>query len=157
VIRSKQDGLSEIERAKLVRLAVAISILTHIPLRISNLCGLNLTTHLARLDGTKRPHMIIEGDDTKNEEPIRCEIPAGTARLIHLYLDHHRAALAPEGNIFLFPGRDQKAYSISAMRSAFEDTVERETGVEVYPHATDDPNTSRSISEVPCNSEDRCR
>ena len=135
VRRSKEDGLSGIERAKLVRLAVAISILTHIPLRISNLCGLNLTTHLVRLDGTKSPsHMIIEGDDTKNEEPIRCEIPAGTARLIQLYLDQHRGVLAPEGNIFLFSGRDQKAYSISAMRSAFEDTVERETGVEVYPH-----------------------
>lgn len=134
--RSKEEWLTPIERAKLVRLAVAISILTHIPIRISNLCRLNLTTHLVRLNGGRHPsHMMIEGDDTKNEEPIRCEIPAGTARLIQRFLDHHRPLLASEGNAFLFPGQGQQAYSVSAMRSAFERTVERETGVEVYPHA----------------------
>ncbi|MEI6159550.1 MAG: site-specific integrase [Roseococcus sp.] len=134
--RAKSDDLTPMERAKLVRTAVAISILTHIPLRIGNLHRLRLTEHLVRLDGGNRPsHLIIEGVDTKNEEPIRCEIPRDTAQIIQHFLEQHRPLLAAEGNVFLFSGVGQDAYSIGALREAFKSVVERETGVAVYPHA----------------------
>lgn len=134
--RSLEGDLSPIERARMMRAAVLIEILIRCPLRIGNLHSLRLDRHLVWLNETRRPsHILIEPDETKNDNPVSFPIPDDAARLIQRYLERSRPLLAEPGNPFLFPGEELGPLSNSQTRKVFKDYVTGSTGVDVYPHA----------------------
>lgn len=133
--RAKSDQLSPVERARTIRNAVILEILIRCPLRISNLQGLRLDNHLARLDGPRWPsHILIQRHETKNDNAINFPIPADAARLIQRYIDEARPQLAEDGNPFLFPGSGQEPLSVNQVRQVFKDHVGGATGANAYPH-----------------------
>jgi integrase len=123
------------QRAALsAEMAVVIEILLMAPIRIGNLAALDIERHLVRpgrVDGGL--HIVIEGDEVKNDEPLEFPLPPGSVRLIEHYLDKHRPALAPFTNTALFPtARGTK--SDATLREQIIAVVHRHTGLRVNPH-----------------------
>jgi hypothetical protein len=91
--------------ALLMQLAVALSILTHAPLRIGNLSTLHLEDHL-RWTGPKMTGTLvldIDGADVKNSQTLSFPLPLDCADLIRLYIRKYHPRLVPGPNPYLIP------------------------------------------------------
>ena len=90
--------------AVVVEFAVATAILTVLPLRVKNLCGLEVDRHL-RWHGD---HLIVSipAEATKNKQPIEAELPPEVADLIAVFLETFRPRLTGPGCPWLFPGEN---------------------------------------------------
>jgi hypothetical protein len=76
-------------RALMVQTALAIELLLMVPMRISNLAGLDLDRHIVRGRGRGRGHvhLVIEGAEVKNGVDIEAELPPPTVALLDLYTE----------------------------------------------------------------------
>ena len=77
-------------------LATAIEILLVCPLRMRNLAALRLDRHLLRLSrgGRRITHLVIDGDETKNEELVEWPLPEPSAKLVEAWVRTWRPLLA---------------------------------------------------------------
>ena len=125
------------QAALLARTAVALIILLHIPLRISNLVGLRLGQHL-KFDGSRAGRIIslaLQRHETKNHLALEWSISADTAAFLNRYLRQFRPLLAAPGSDWLFPGRDDsKGLSIDGLRYHIVHVVADEIGAVINPH-----------------------
>ena len=92
--------------ALLMQHAVALSILTYAPIRISNLGSLTCDHHLQWTQRGQSGELVIDfdGDEVKNNQSLSFPLPRECASLIRLYLRKYRPLLVAEGTRFLFPG-----------------------------------------------------
>jgi hypothetical protein len=123
--------------AYLARTAVALTILLHIPLRISNLVGLRLGQHL-KFDGSRGGRIFklaLQRHETKNDQALEWSISAETSAFLGRYLKPFRPLLATPGSDWLFPGRGgSKGISIDGLRDHLVCIVADEIGVVINPH-----------------------
>ncbi|MEP2558385.1 MAG: tyrosine-type recombinase/integrase [Rhizobiaceae bacterium] len=91
--------------------ALAILILQLAPMRAKNLAGLHLTRHLNWSSSPGRLGITISGNEVKNHEPLRFELPEHATKLVHRYLSTFRSALLRGENYHVFPGENGKAKS----------------------------------------------
>lgn len=130
----------EVERGKLsarraavqAQVAVAIAILLIAPMRLKNLRLLRLDRHLVRHG--KSLHLVIPGEEVKNEVDLEFEVERQTRELLQWYLDEHRPVLAHAGSQALFPGGVDGAKDGQTVRSNIMKAIRKHTGLEMNPH-----------------------
>ena len=116
--------------------SLAIAILLAAPIRLRNLAGLRLGESIVRTGNgaAQAVRLVIEGDQTKNREPLDYPLPVETARLMDLYLATYRPLLlrgADDGA--LFPGRGG-AKDKNLLGQQIQKAVRSRTGLVVHTH-----------------------
>ncbi|WP_237213331.1 tyrosine-type recombinase/integrase [Falsiroseomonas oryziterrae] len=125
--------------AWLASIAVAIEILLHCPLRLSNLAALRLGVHL-QTDGGRRgdrpTRLVVEPHEVKNGARIECRLPASTSSLIAHYVAKFRGLIAHPGSDWLLPSRDHadRPRDKTTLGTAITDTVHEHIGVRMNAH-----------------------
>ena len=118
-----------------LQLALAVEILLVAPMRLRNLCRLELGRHLQELRHGRRSRWLITipGDEVKNGEPIELPLPERSVRLLELYrarilpvLGHAGTAL-PVSRARRRQGRGDAGEQIPRL-------LQRELGVRLSPH-----------------------
>lgn len=92
---ARSSSLRDHRRALVIQAALAIEILLHAPMRVGNLCQLNLDRHIKRitLKGTPVLLISIPADEVKNSKPLTFELTGDTLRLFDLYMTEYRPIL----------------------------------------------------------------
>jgi integrase len=118
--------------------AVAIGLLTGIPIRLKNLISLRLDEHLQRDD---YPHGLISRlwipeQETKNRRLLDLPVSPRIAALLQEWITVFRPSLAQTGCTFLFPGGSAATRPITpqGMRDAIRETMKSKIGVALTPH-----------------------
>ena len=116
--------------------ALAIAILTHLPLRLANLAGLDLDRNLYRPDPRRGAitELWIPPGETKGRKEIRMPIPAGLSALIREWIADYRPAIP--GCRWLFPGYGRPGERIGhqGLRDAIKGAIATHVGVNMTPH-----------------------
>jgi integrase len=114
--------------------ALAVQILLMIPMRLGNLCALELDRHIIR----PRPgcaYVAISGHEVKNDRDIDAALPEVVARMIDTYVAKYRPLLMREESLWLFPGekegRPKARVTLWAQITTF---IARECGLKMNPH-----------------------
>ena len=128
----ERGKLSVLRAAVQAQVAVAIAILLIAPMRLKNLRLLRLDRHLVRHG--KSLHLVIPGEEVKNEVDLEFEVERQTRDLLQWYLDEHRPVLAPAGSQALFPGGVDGAKDGQTVRSNIMKAIRKHTGLEMNPH-----------------------
>ena len=115
--------------------ALAVAILLSAPMRLRNLCALEIGRTLLRTGTGQRAGwtVSIRGDEVKNGEPIELPLPERVGQLIDLYRRRVLPVLAPDGTRFLFPGQNGHKVEVS-LGSQIPGFLERELGVRLSVH-----------------------
>ena len=118
-----------------LQLALAVEFLLVAPMRLGNLCRLELGRHLQELrDGRRSRWLIaIPSDEVKNGEPIELPLPERSVRLLELYRARILPLIGQPGGHFLFPGRDGAKAEVT-LASQITRLLQRELGVRLSPH-----------------------
>jgi integrase len=130
----KDDGKPA--SAKRAMRALAVELLLHVPMRISNLAGIETNRHLVpmRARSVVTVYLVAPGEETKNGVPLEAPLPAETIELLATYLERYHPRLAPGGSAWLFPGIEGERCSTIAFGQALGKFVRRETGLQMNPH-----------------------
>jgi integrase len=104
------------------------------PIRIANLSILELDRHLVRRRPRDPMHIVLEGEEVKNHEPLDYPLPPETVELIELYLRRFRPLLAPAGSTALFPGRSGGPKGANGFAQQISSTIHCHTGMRINPH-----------------------
>jgi len=135
--------IAEVERGKLpdhraavkVQIALAIGILLCAPLRMHNLVGLRLDSHVIRPGGKQGPvHLVVPEDEAKGGQTIEYPLPDWLKDLLDLYLARYRIIICSDACPWLFavPGGKQK--SQQTLSQQLRETVSKYTGLTITPH-----------------------
>jgi integrase len=90
--------------AVVMEIAVAIAILLNAPIRVANLAGLRIGTHLIRHGGPGSLWFIdIPEHEVKNRRRLIYELSRRVTTLIDRYIRDYRPLIAEPGNTYLFP------------------------------------------------------
>ena len=127
-----------LEAARMARVAAAIELLLHIPIRNSNLCRLRLGEHL-RYDASPSGYirrLVLQRHETKNRYEGEWLVGSDLAATLEWYIRDHRPLLDPDGGDYLFPAGFGKPGPIStaAMYQSIVRTVADFVGAELNPH-----------------------
>lgn len=126
------------EAAALAWRAVAIEILTKRPIRLGNLRNLRLDRHLHQSDPRKTTitAILIQRNETKNEQPLSLPVPRRTAALLSEWLTTFRPIVASPDCMYLFPGQGtgNQPLTPQALRDAVRSVTGRYAGVTLTPH-----------------------
>lgn len=134
ILEARRAGPPSETLAQQVQTAVALLVLLYTPIRLANLRGLRLGTHLVSRDGG-RIAISIPGAETKNGKPYAGILPAKVSRTIDLYAKTYRPCLAPGSGDWLFPGATPEGMkSDDGLRSQIRKAIEIRCGVTLTPH-----------------------
>lgn len=119
--------------------ALAIEILTKIPLRLSNLRGLRLDRHLQRPDprSGRITHIVVDIlDETKNKRAICMPVSRTTEAMIQEWITDYRPLVGSPNCVYLFPNGDGGNRPITAqgLRDAIKTAMAEHVGVILTPH-----------------------
>jgi integrase len=137
----KLMGIAERRRnpravALLVQLAVAIEILTIAPIRLSNLCGLDLEQNLVRpRRRSKELHIILPAEQVKNREALEYPLPPPSVEMIERFVKEFRPRLASPNCTALFPGQSDGAKKPVTLGLQISQTIRSQIGLVMTPHS----------------------
>jgi integrase len=123
--------------ALLMQHAVALSILTHAPIRIGNLAALDCTKqlHWTQADMGGELLVDIDAEVVKNEQTLSFPLPRSCAALVRLYLRTYRPLLMTANNTFLFPGpHADRSKRSDTLGKQLTRLVHKSVGLRVNPH-----------------------
>jgi integrase len=127
-------GAPNVALARLWQTAVLIEIELAVPLRLANLAGLRIGTHLLRLPGGGLV-LVLDEAEVKNGLPFEVPLPASTAAMISRYIERYRPLLGAAGSDWLFPGRTPgRRKSHDGVRDQITRTLAERCGVAMHPH-----------------------
>lgn len=115
-------------REILLRDAVMLAVLRHLPIRRKNLLGIRLEEHIQRTRaGTA--YLVVRASETKARKLIEFEIPPGLLSMIDTYIAHRPASP------WLFPSRDGEGpLNAEYVSTRIPKLIKRELGVAVNVH-----------------------
>jgi integrase len=117
------------------QIAVAIEILIMAPIRLGNLCALDLEQNLVRPRRRgKELHIVFPAEDVKNREPLEYPLAPPSVELIERYLKEFRRHLASATCSALFPGRRGGPKGVNTLRGQISQTIRSHIGLEMNPH-----------------------
>ncbi len=134
----KKRGNVTIYMACKARTAIAIAILTMLPVRRANLAAIVVSKHLV-LPATKSDssYLTFEPHEVKNTRSIGCAVPDEKRQLIELYLRYYHPVIlgknAPD-TPFLFTTQTGRAIEGCALNNDIRTLIETETGLLVNTH-----------------------
>jgi integrase len=119
-----------------VQWALAVELLTMAPIRLKNLAGLDVDRHIVRtrsIDG--EVHLVVPGEEVKNDEPLNHPLPKETVEILDLYLREFRPRLCAPENPWLFPGKsDEAAKSGHTLSQQVSKFIAKATGLKINIH-----------------------
>jgi len=127
-------GVPTTSLALQLQTALSIELLLAVPIRIKNLAGLRVGTHILigrRGDVT----LIVPKDEVKNGVPAEAQLPDNAVDLLDLYLTHYRPLLGDSASDWLFPGHTEAgAKGCEGLRQAIKTCLLSRCGLEWNPH-----------------------
>ena len=115
--------------------ALALDILTQVPLRMQNLSAINFNTHLHWPQGPRKPALIIfRRQETKNDANLKFEFPTVLADRLQVYRNEIAPAVIGRKPDNLFLTSNGKPRSQAAIAIAIHKAILRHLGVKVTPH-----------------------
>ena len=118
--------------------ALAIEILTAVPLRLANLCGLRLDRHLYRANPGRGlfTAILIQEAETKNKRAITLPLPRSVGEMIEVWLRDYRHHIASPvcGYLFAGYGPGDRAIGHQAFRDGVKNVTAQFAGVPLSPH-----------------------
>jgi integrase len=131
----RRDESPNFRTLSFAQAALALEILTYMPLRMQNLIRLEFDVHLFLRDGPGAISTLeIDASEVKNKRPIEFDIPTHITRMLIVYRDH----IAPRiigrrpGRLFVNPdGTPKHAQTLSHL---IRRIVRRYAGLELSPH-----------------------
>ena len=122
-------------QALLMRNAVMLEFLLHMPLRIRNVVELDLDRHVQRVSTDEGPcwRIVIPGHEVKNGVQLPASLPPVTSRLMERWRKDYRPILEPQCSR-MFIGRTGEPIDEGPLSRSFKAFIQRETGLEVNPH-----------------------
>ena len=133
VASAARKGMPARAAALEVQTAVAIEFLLLTSLRIGNLAGPDIERHLIR-HCRGAMHLVIPGPEIKNGVEFAAVLPPHSVRMIDLYVEKHRPALASKLSSWLFPGERDNHKSCQSLRKSITKAATRFCGLNVNPH-----------------------
>lgn len=133
--RAREETEKPRQAALLVRVATAIEVLLHIPLRIDNLTKLRIGPNL-RSDGKRITHLVLGRHETKNKADLEWPIEPDRARFLGRYIRDFRPQLVSEASEWLFSAGHIGPGPLSTPRlaGAIKDIIAEEVGAIMNPH-----------------------
>jgi integrase len=134
--QARKLGAANVALARQWQTALLIELLLVVPMRLANLAGLRLDTHLMRLPRGGDSFLLLGESETKNRQPLDARLPASTAQMLDRYLAVYRLLLLGEpASDWLFPGRTAGSRkSHDALRQQITGTLAERCGVAMHPH-----------------------
>lgn len=125
-----------VKAAGLAQRAVAIAILTVMPVRLGNLAAIRLGENLIRPHGPEGSFWLVFPDhDVKNRVRLENPLDEGLTALLDEYIDDHLHVLARGSNEpFLFPGAAGGHKGCATLSNQVTDCVQQATGLRVTVH-----------------------
>jgi integrase len=122
--------------ATYARCALAIELLLFCSMRRENLVPLTLDKSIRKIGAPHDAIWVIEiaGEDVKNGEPLRYQLPPDSAQLLDGYLIRWRPLLCDKPSDWLFPNDDGDMMDERNMAEDIARKTKRELGVRVTPH-----------------------
>lgn len=122
--------------ALLMQAALAVEILLNAPMRIGNLCTLDLSRHMRRLRVGREPrtHIHIPSEEVKNAKALDYELGSEATALLDLYVARARPFLMVHATTALFPATDGSAKRSDALSRLIKGTICDHTGLVIHPH-----------------------
>ena len=118
------------------QIAIAIESRLMAPIRMAELIGVTLDTHLVRPGGPNGLiHLVIGADEVKNEQAIEYELPNPLTDMIDVYVERFRPLLTKPDNVYLFPDRAHGHKAQATLSQQIKETVWKRTGLYMRPHA----------------------
>lgn len=116
--------------------AIAVLLLTTLPVRRGNLIAMEMEKHLRFSLRKQAPGvMAFEGHEVKNNRPLSAGLAPWKVRLIKLYLRYYRPLLCERGNPYLFPAAAGMGHKGGENFSAVVcDRIRERAGVEMNLH-----------------------
>lgn len=122
----ERDKRAPAQKAVLAQMAAAIALLEATPIRIANVCAIDIHRHLK--PQRKEVHLVISESETKNRHPVDFNIPEYALNILRWYIAEYRPHLMREPTDALFPGRNGKHKTAHTLGVQIKDTVFEFTG-----------------------------
>ncbi len=133
---AKKKHLTKVD-ANLAAAALWIALVQRIPLRISNLCGIDLEKNVLQSKpgkGASRT-LFFRADEVKNDKPIEAPLSPRLSRLMDIYIERYRPHLHDVPSSALFPIRNGNFKRSNTMSRAVQLLLRRRLGFAVNPHS----------------------
>jgi integrase len=116
--------------------ALAVAILTYVPIRIENVVPIDLTQQIVRtrVGADAVVHLVIQENDVKNDVPIELPLPPHVVALLDTYLARYRSRLFSGASPWLFPNELGQCRQIAGFGKAIGEFIHDETGIRMNPH-----------------------
>jgi integrase len=116
--------------------ALAVAILTYVPIRIENVVPIDLTQQIVRtrVGADAVVHLVIQENDVKNDVPIELPLPPHVVALVDTYLARYRSRLFSGASPWLFPNELGQCRQIAGFGKAIGEFIHDETGIRMNPH-----------------------
>jgi site-specific recombinase XerD len=128
----ERDKRAPAQKAVLAQVAAAIALLQAIPIRIANMCAIEINRHLK--PQRKEVHLVISESETKNRHPVDFNIPEHALGILRWYMTEYRPYLVREPTDALFPGRNGKHKTAPMLGLQIKKTVFEFTGLAFNVH-----------------------
>jgi integrase len=132
--RTRKLGGPNVALARQWQTALLINLLLVMPMRIANLVGLRLGTHLLRAPQGET-FLVLPGEEIKTGQPMDCVLPSKTVLMLERYLERYRPLLGEGGSDWLFPGHTPgQPKSQDGLRDQITTVLAERCGVAMHPH-----------------------
>jgi integrase len=134
--QSQREDVGGREHLVGVVYALAIELLTVVPMRIKNLTTLEVERHFIRSDRGALPvfHLVIPGEEVKNGTAIEVQLPKRSTELLMLYLKTYRPRLCSVPSPWLFPNAAGQQRNITGFGHHIGQLIHRHTGLKMNHH-----------------------
>lgn len=127
---------SPVKAAVLARLAVAIAILTVLPIRLGNLGAIRIGENLINPGGPGAPYWLVFAKyDVKNRVRLETVFGAELTKLVDDYLQNHLHVLLRGSNEpWLFPGPTGSHKRLATLSTQITKLIQKATGLRITVH-----------------------
>ena len=106
------------------------------PIRLGNLCALDLEQNLVRpRRRSKEMHIVLPAEQVKNREALEYPLPLPSVELIERFVKEFRPRLASPNCTALFPGRSGGAKKPVTLGQQICQTIRSQIGLVMTPHS----------------------
>jgi len=126
----KKNDTGKREAALRVMFAVALEILSVAPMRVENLCGLEIDRHIVetRHGRARTRHIVIPGTETKTNVPFEKQLSPECCALLDTYISTYRTRVSATPGPWLFPGTNGGRRATTRLSTALQEFIFRQTG-----------------------------
>jgi integrase len=130
----EKDNTGSHQDALRLMFALAVEILIVAPMRVQNLCELDLDRDIIVIRRGRARHLHISIAKTKTEVRFERGLPVQTIAMFDTFVDTYRMRVCNTPGSLLFPGREGSGRAVTRFSTAISEFIYRETGLVMNPH-----------------------